>query len=299
MPSSVFADPTGRNYPCHTKAACWNSAAEFAAAEVREPLVELRLREKAHVLGIGGHVNELLTMPKTAAAGDAFALTLDGVGHYPLRTPAEIKTAAAYLIKYAAEFDGDQQQQFAANVIVQGEKFGVETPELEKFAGLGTTPLSWIREGLTARANVLQGRGSEHAKTAATILSDLAKDLSVSPSAAQRLKLAALVGDVDRDFELTHLYDREFSSPADMFHGVTKTATERLIRECIELVDGSIVEKSALARVTEDQCRSWLGDDIADAAFEDFAGFSTEKLAEILPTLPRPEARRLHEMLKA
>jgi hypothetical protein len=297
-PACTFADPTNRSLPCHTKAACWNSAMTFAAGETRDDMIEIRLREKAHILGIGAEVAGILQTQKTAsAAGDAFALTLDGTGHYPLRTPDEVKTAAAYLCRYAGEFGADEQHEFATNVLRKAAEFRVDASSVEKYARLGTAPLSWLHKALEARANVLIGVGTEPTKTAAAILTDLRQSLVTSPKPGERAKLAALLTELDRDFDLVRHYGTEFEAPAEVCYGVTKSAIDRTIAETIELVDGTLIEKSALARVTEDQCRAWLGDDIADAAIEDYAGFSHEKLAEILPTLPRPDARRCREML--
>lgn len=104
IPSSSFADPETRQYPCHTKEACWVSAAYMAHDGVTgEPIK--RLEKFAASWGIGSDVQMTFAkveirkgLEKQAAEKIAYALdeTYDGkpVRRFPIATAEMVKTSA-------------------------------------------------------------------------------------------------------------------------------------------------------------------------------------------------------------
>lgn len=107
----AFADPFNRAYPCHTKAACWQSAAWYAGNAVDQPEVKAGIEKMAYAHGIEEDVQKVFacfddTLTKAASAevvedDPKFALSLDFNGqfgrgfenHYPINSYHEVVRA--------------------------------------------------------------------------------------------------------------------------------------------------------------------------------------------------------------
>lgn len=104
----AFADPYNRAYPCHTKSACWQSAAWYAGNHCDQPHVKSAIEKLAAVHGIEKDVEAVFNCFETEfnkVASDElitsepkYALTLDFGGdfgrgvqnHYPINSYNEI-----------------------------------------------------------------------------------------------------------------------------------------------------------------------------------------------------------------
>lgn len=105
----AFADPLNRLFPCHTKAACWNSAAYYAANGGGEGEVKESILKMAGTHGIREDVEKVFSLFEEAMAKKAsaeperkYALNLDFGGFqgrgvenfYPINTESEIFSSA-------------------------------------------------------------------------------------------------------------------------------------------------------------------------------------------------------------
>lgn len=83
----AFADPFNRRYPCHTKSACWQSAAHLAGRHVNDPEIRKNIEKQAAIHGIEKDVEAVFNefeppMAKQAAEApqDQYALSIDYQG---------------------------------------------------------------------------------------------------------------------------------------------------------------------------------------------------------------------------
>lgn len=106
LSEKAFADPTHRLYPCHTKEACWFSAAHFAARHNADESIKANIEKQASLHGISEDVQKVFEVfaPKLEkkASEDKpmrkFALSIDweGVGgnnvvdYYPINNSIEV-----------------------------------------------------------------------------------------------------------------------------------------------------------------------------------------------------------------
>lgn len=158
---AAFADPYNRAYPCHTKAACWQSAAWYAGTQSNEPHIKTAIEKLAAVHGISEDVKNVFDCfeqeaIKSAGAAEItpqeqrFALSLnfngyDGRGfeqHYPINTAQEVlasctdadndyrsgiipmpvmRKIATTLLQAAKEFDVDKED-LPGTVVRYGEQ---------------------------------------------------------------------------------------------------------------------------------------------------------------------------------
>lgn len=106
----AFANPVDRLYPCHTKEACWESAAYFAGSGETDATVKGNIEKMAKFHGIEedvtsvfaifeGEMNKIASAEDTTPKGiEKYALTLDFQGFqgrgvenfYPINNEAEI-----------------------------------------------------------------------------------------------------------------------------------------------------------------------------------------------------------------
>lgn len=146
----AFADPVNRLYPCHTKAACWQSAAYFASKHERNERLQGNIEKMAAHHGIEEDVQKVFAAFadefKKAAAEDtsiekkAYALELDMGGFqgrgvekfYPINDKFEI-------VKAAEDSTADYKhgtipmyamRKIAFNIMEAAEEHGVPYNEL-------------------------------------------------------------------------------------------------------------------------------------------------------------------------
>lgn len=310
LPSHLFADPAHRNYPCHTAAATWLSTAFFvdkrasfddAAAE----RISARLAEVAKHFGIGRYVGELVE--KAAAAVDNSEASLpdssfawvwaDAAGNkqrrYPLRNPAEVKTASQYFKTFREQFAFDDRRQIAAKILEKAASLGAaveDSESLARAAGYGYCAANDIVATIQKRAKLVRRFDAQ----AAQEMDELAKQVAEAPPQARdhgiRCKLASVLDAFDRAAHLTTLYNDGLERPEDVLFQVTEKAAEEFVNQHVCLTNGSIYEKSALASIPLDTLEEWMGTDLVSEVKTAELFVDAERLATIAATLPAPDA---------
>jgi len=113
-----------------------------------------------------------------------------------------------------------------------------------------------------------------------------------------RTKMAALMDQFDRETGLNQLYDEGgLDRPEDVLFQVTEKVASDFLGRHVRTTTGTIYEKVALAMLDTETLRNWMGDEFAD----DCGGvmLDVQKLADIIPTLPRPDAEMFERMASA
>ena len=293
-PAHCYADPTGRKYPFHTKAAAWVSARQFQYDSNTDNVVRSRLETAATFYGISDDLWEQEPLEKTAAEIPYGITMLDAqdnvVNLFPLRNAREIEKAAAYLVKHRDEIRLAERQQLASNILKQAavEKVTFDTElgaDLSRQAGQGECLTEDLVDTLMKRANHL--RNSEYAEG----LRKMASNTSTRVTPAVRREIAVALDSIDRETGLNRLYGHGIERPEDALFNVTKYAAAQLQSTHIQLTTGAVYKIASLSRLTRDAIEQWLGEDVAEEVC-DMTGVNLTKLAEVAPILPKDDAKR-------
>ena len=316
LPLHIYADPRARRFPCHTPASTWMSAAFFADKRAcyssrDAESVENRLTKAANYHGITGTLQEIFEKAakyhandKSALPDDAFAFVWkkdDGSQerHLPLRNKHEVKCAAEYIHAHRDEFTYVDRQTMAKKVLVKAAKFGADVEEyseyLEKQAGNGACSGKAAAQLLDNRAGMTNNRAAkQQLKAAATLLRQ-------NPGAAHRpekmQKLAAAIDTFDRENGIVQDYGRSVSRPEDVLFTINEKTAAQVKAAHIPMTTGNIYKTADLQAVKLNAIRDWMGADFADEVSVGGLHVNMDKLAELLPTLPRGDAEHFDRLL--
>ena len=299
-PKTAYADVTGRKYPCHTKTAAFESALLAADDQVTNPEVLSKLAEFASFWGITQDVTE--SMAKVAAtkvsaspdelSDDEYALVQTHNGQ-KIRKFASFDVestvaAAEAFYRQRASFPFAWRKTASERLLATAEKHGVILPAfvdtyLKQAACLGRPTADSVDEGYAQRFEVSHKRDDDVMGKLGTVLDAVAK----APESFDQVKIAAVldvVDGVDREIKLAQHYDTgRVGLPEEMLvvtPKVVKTASTPIRLMNGQMVDVATLTKEALASVDDS-----------------LATMSLAKLAEVLPTLPVPDANLLMHLI--
>jgi hypothetical protein len=319
LPSHVYADPLRRLYPLHSKAATWMSAlffldkkAEFNQEQCNR--YERKINEVAAHFGIAG---ELATLKAAMAKDDGndlarlpdaqFALVWQSEAgkerHYPLRNRAEVKTASEWFTKHRDQFVFADRRQIASKILDRADELAAGVSDLTmltKTAGRGVSSREQIIQMLEKRAGMVATTYPD----LAGVMREMANTLKQQPltlaDSETRLKLASQIDQFDRFTRLNRLYDAGgLERPEEGMYQVTEKDASQFLSEHVSTTTGNIYEKSALEKLSLDQIRQWMGQEVADAVSAGGLYIDSEKLADVVTTLPRGDAAMFDRMASA
>lgn len=317
-PRHVFADPFNKLYPCHSAPATWMAALFFndkkaGYTEEKSADVRARINDAATFFGISGLVDAL--EEKAAAASgidlnqlldESFAVVwADQAGnkdrHFPLRNATEVKFAAHYFKTYRDEFAFEDRHIIARKILTKAAEFDADTSAadgtLELAAGMGACAAKVASDMLRQRAQLLQRNRADLAATLTKLAATIDANPETSRSEESRLKLAAVVDQVDRDTHLDRLYDAGgLERPEEVLFAITEKVAHDFMRAHVETTTGNIYALEDLEKLAVEEVRNWLGDDFADAVSAGGVYIDRDKLAAIVPTLDRGMAATLDRL---
>jgi hypothetical protein len=317
-----FADPTRRQFPCHTAASTYISTLFFMdkKAELdpeRATYIEARLDDFGFLHGIGTRLNEL--KEKLASdrprdnvdelPDDAFALILEPTEsrsgarerHYPMRNALELKKCAEYLKEYRDEFPYKYRQKMASSILDLAQKYGAGLGDLdlflEKTAGRGAAASYEVGKLLFDRARLLKRAGKVDY---AIKMAELAKTVAGRPESIQDqdqlVKLACLVDDADRETGLNRLIE-DLPHAEEVFFNITEKVASQMRSEHFATTSGNIYKLVDVDRLKLAEVRDLMGTEFAEAISTGGLFVSPEKVAEIVPTLPRGDAELFDRLM--
>jgi hypothetical protein len=309
-----YAFRRGNNYPCHTSAATYVSTMFFLdkKAEWDRPTADVIEQYLDHFARYHGIVDRISQLKQAFAKAkelpaedklplDDYALVVDGVGHFTLRNPSEVRKCAEYIKEYRDDLPYTYRQEMASKVLEKAAHYGVALGDMDEFldkqAGKGACPAQTVAEFLFERSVLYKRAGFlDYAIKAAELAKACLQHKGGVHDQDQLVKLACLVDQVDRETRLKTLAT-DLPAPEDVFFQLTAKAASQLRHEHVSLTSGNIYKAADLERVKLDAVADVMGEDFAQAISAGGLFVDQTKMAEIIPTLPRGDAELFDRML--
>lgn len=299
LPNSAFADPHDRRFPIHEKSAAVLSYA-YAREQSVPRYVMMNIKEALSAYDVDESVfTEEAT--KTAAPLAPEECLFPDMGAWPIRTAAEVKTAEQSLHRESHKLLADARVEAYGRLYKRAQEVGVQLDATShKYAGFVETDTVRLREELLARSVIVEKTASVEAGVRARISAayeKIAVALDGQPrmlrDRTRQVKLASAVADLDDAANVMSSYDRGLPDPMR-----TVFNTEKIARaDDIEL-GGQTFALSKLAGLPASFYKDALGEDFA-SELAPGGNVSSQKLAEILPTLPHDMKQSLAVSLRS
>ena len=302
LPKTAFADPNRGIYPINTPARVYISNAHFinkraAIAKLYgneyTSQLENNIKQAADIFGIledleehnssfnekqASDYGQRCMLSWTPDSGNCFEL-------YPVKTAADLSEAAEHFTKNISNFPFDVRVSTSCNFLKADEELGVdELPDLlAKYAGLFYPDLSNLQAELWRRSTKLANEKHKE------IYAKIAEDLHNMTSVDEVMKIAETCYNIE---SMEGLYDKVkvaqiLGDPVDCIF------TEQIVKVASDLnyveVHGDKYKLDDLVKISKERYEEAFGDSGIDPA-------DPEKIAEILPTMPRSDVKLLEEI---
>jgi hypothetical protein len=303
LPKAAFADADRRIYPINSPARVYISNAHFINkkadisklyGEDYSSQIESRIKEAADVLGILSDLEEYNRECNIKQASDydeqyMVDFHVDGMSApvqlYPVKTAADLLASADSFAKNIQNFPFSVRIKSAENFVKAAAELGVdEIPDLlAKYAGLYYPDLENIQQELWRRSTKLASEVHKRVYQA------IADDVSNMTSIDEVMKIAETCFNIEN---MEGLYEKRAAAqilgdPVDHFftEPVAKVASALNYVE----VHGDKYRMEDLTKVSKDKYEEAFGDCGIDPG-------SPEKIADILPTMPRSDVKLFEEI---
>jgi hypothetical protein len=212
-----------------------------------------------------------------------------------------VKFAAAHFKAHRDQFTFEDRHTIATKILEKAAEYGADTSEAEDTlhlaAGQGACAAKVASDMLRNRAALVARQSPE----AAGGMLKLAEVVENNPEQARthetRLKLAAAVDEFDRANRLDRLYDAGGLPRAEeVLFAITEKVAADFMKAHVETTTGNVYNLEDLEKLAENDVRSWMGDEFADAVTAGGVYLDRDKLAAIVPTLDRGMAATLDRL---
>jgi hypothetical protein len=320
MPDRLFADSHRRLFPIDSPAATWLSAAYFSKRAAANELpynageaeyVKGLLLKAADLYDIENDAVKIshdivkLDIPDTpqpeqddsnygwvmkAASGEILARK------YPMFDERGVEKAAAYFDEYRARYPLNVRRHISHNILRKAAEYGVDTDNLPgsvmREAGFGLPQRDVVMSEMLRRAKLTK---DAEASLALANINLMISELDNTEFGHSLDKLAEVLDDFDRGAELTQHYGTRLRMPADFLYDVPLKQAEDAVAGAI-LLDQYAFSAEKLAALDPTVFTDVLGDSVVRDMSTD-EKLDQQKVADVLPTLPRPDKVALEEHL--
>lgn len=308
LQTHVYADPSKRLFPCHTKAATWLSAAYFAHqqsqySESHRAFVQDRIIKVAEFFGIKPGIQQLF---KEAAAvnsyedavtpDSAYALTWqDAKGttqrKYPMRNPSEVKVAAEWFDKNCTEFDFDTRHMIATKLFAKMAEFNVNVPDtskIERAAGFGYCEKQAMQTAWENRALLTKRQYPDYSAQASALAAAVASNDIDLRDFGLRTKMASSMDTFDQQTHLRRFYGESIDWPENTLFAITEKVAAEFLNAHVATATGAVYKQADLRQLSSSDLEDWIGPDFMQKC----GGLIVDhkKLAAALPELKKEDA---------
>ena len=309
LPHTAFADQTSKQFPVHTKEACYLSYAYFIRQKDKftkraSSRIERKFNDMARFWDIETDMDKLASdlQPRTekvAATEDDYAITVQHDGkpmhYFPINNRKAVEKSAGALVEHRSNFTYEMRKEAAQKImgayIREGYPISSIPDTVQSMAGYGLTTKDAAVKELGRRVAFANTTNEKKAAAPLKKLASSIKKMGDEVLTADTLiKVAGVIDVFDRCLGVTQHYGNEFEYPEDVLFSFTKSAADKVKNELVTMQNGSSYWLQDLEKASE--AFDALGDMRSD--FVDTTGkLDLHKVADIVPTLPRPDAELL------
>lgn len=317
-PLTVYADPRRKHFPCDNAASTFLShmyyytkQANYTTKERSD--IEQRLAKYASYWGIGDAVDRFVqaVTAQVKKADDQLPdadygyvwVDEDGVKNrlFRMTSTVEVKEAADTMQRIMHTMPFSDRHVVATRILRKAASLGAVLPTdqleiLERNAGRGMNDPDKIASMLRQRAKLAKDVGLR------SNMERMADGITNSPEHCRdpltMVKLAETVYLFDQSVSLRpESYGEVIPRPEDVIFAVTLSKTASVVEQHVATHTGTVYTKEALSLIPLETIRGLFGDDIADEVKTADSKVDPEKMATVLPTLPRPDAEIFDKMM--
>lgn len=313
----VYADPSKRRFPCHTKAATWLSAAYFAHqqsqySQSQGDFVRDRIIKTARFFNIEPGVQQLF---KEASAVNSYedAVTPDSAyaliwkaadgstqRNYPLRNPSEVKVAADWFNKNWTEFDFDTRHAMARKLFTKMAELQItvdDSDQIERCAGFGYCEKVAMQSAWQVRAALSRKRYPEYSKQAEVLANSIANNEVDLRDFGLRTKMASSMDEFDSVTMLRKYYGSSIDWPENTLFAVTQKVAADFVSDHVMTTSGAVYTRDDLRQLSAGDLQDWMGTEFTAKCGGVI--INHRKLAETLPTLNKDDAQLFDKLAAA
>lgn len=309
--SNSFADEVSRKFAMNTKANCWCSALYFYGNQCNNSAVgkqaEANLARGARIWGIEGDVEQIKTAFAIVEVPVTYAMSFEHQGRLVNRCPDNTKAAATSSVEWLYEnrfhFPLATQKQAAAILVGKADMLKLDIAEStyvdrllnqDNYGNLNCKIATAITDRLTSI------KSNTWAELEDTLLK-FATSLNVNPFdlCQDANTLVPALEAFDIKHKLNTKWGTSIQHPLDVClrANLTKVAAET--ESTVYLTTGTPVNMAKISTIQLEKGLKVAGDDFLTYCQTDGLNVDRAKAAEILPTMPKPEAHRFESAIKS
>jgi hypothetical protein len=301
--NSLFADTWSRLFPVESDSSTWLSAAYFKEnsghlKQAERDYIELTIREAAAIHDIEDDVVKVLDHKEAEVAppedddSNYCWLVKDASGavaerNYPVFDAAGVEKANEYFERYRGRYPLGVRRTIALNLVKKAHQYGVDVSDtVMREAGFGVPHRAALMNEILERAKLVKESRDHDAALIFANLNEMIASATPEELTGSLDKIAENIDAVDRLTGINRFYGDKIMPPADIVFGIP-------IKQASAVLDDAVTLNRMTFSITK---LAELGPDFLDVLGDDFiSAISTEekldveKLAAILPTLPRSD----------
>ena len=310
LSSDAFADTINKKFALDSKANCWCSALYFYGNQCSSfknaKQAEARLINACRVWGILGDVDNIKKAFAEVSVPATYAISFQFKGAQVDRCPDHTKEAATssaeWLYANRFKFPVNLQKQAATRLQAKADPCKRSTKaaayldrlvNFDSYSNLNCKVASAITDRLSAIPSFKWGALEDEMLKVANSLSSSPFEICSNPS----LIVTALEA-VDTKHGLNAKWGSQFQHPVDVCYRANLTKAASAMSSVIHLVTGTPVDLTKISDFQLEKGLKIAGDDFLSYCQTDGMNVDRSKAAEILPTLPKPEAQKFEHAIK-
>lgn len=306
LPRSSFADIIDRKFPIHNKVSSFLSYAYFLRQrDDIEKNAASRLdgafKSAASMWNLKAEFmclrRDLAKKAAAPAPATVYALTANGTPFFPVDTPANLQKSADSLIENRGKFPYPMRKEAATNMLKAGLRMSIPTrimpEEIHRMAGMGICSKEAVQHELDRRVGLVDAKQREAAEPIQKLAFQL--DALGQPDNTMLQKIAAIIDVFDRSVGLTKLYGTALPYPEDTLFSWTEKTANEIRDDCVTMITGTTYSLRELSEKMS--AFGVLGNEFVEELSLVDGTLDLHKAADILPTLPRPDAATLDRAL--
>lgn len=296
MDDALFADFGKKMFPIDTAANTWLSAAYFnenrnSVDDIVRAQVESNIKMAASIWNIDKDVKDVLEfktaeyLPESDLQNYGY-VDKKGNRYFPMFDAEGVKRAADNFDRFRGSLPADVRKKIACAIVKKAHAGNISIQgSLFREAGIGLPNKIDLMDNMLDRAYLTKNA------ECATVIAGLVKVVAASQpdELMDNLdKLAHVLSELDKMNGMDLEYGRKLLAPADFVYGMMQKEAAAFIKDALTL-DQHTFSIHKLAEVDPSVFKTALGDDLFKAISDKAGKLDTAKMAEVLPTLPRPD----------